>query len=286
VTEPPRRLHVWEGHPADAWRRRWRLPRLRVYRTIGSTNTLALRLAARGAAPGTTIIAEHQSAGRGQRGSAWHAPAGQALLFSVVAPTGARGRGPAGPAPIRAGLIVAGAIEALAGVTPRLKWPNDVLAPDGRKIAGILCEGAVGADGFLVIGIGINVLQEDTAFPAALRETATSILAAGGRPVQRAALAGSILRTLLDADDVAAPLTPRELDAIRGRDALLDVPLAINGLPAGAGAGIAADGALLVREDGRPVRPVYSGSVRPAAAGAGMDGHPTTNSFQAITTDG
>lgn len=280
---PPRRLHVWEGSASEAWRRAWGVPRLRVYRTIRSTSTLAFRLAERGAPHGTTVIAEQQSAGRGRRGSAWLDAAGNSLLMSVVLRAARPGVAAGGPASIRVGLIVARAIERSAGIAPTLKWPNDVLAADGRKLAGILCEGTLGAGGFLVVGIGVNVLQSGDAFPAALRRTATSVAAAGGRPVARAALAGATLHALLDVPDITAPLSAAELDAIGQRDALRGVPLTVDGAAAGIGDGVAADGALRLRGQAGS-RLLYNGTVRPAAAGAG--GRPGHDAFVSTTHHG
>ena len=56
-----------------------------VYDSLESTNSSAARLAAtRVDADGLALIAEHQSAGRGQYGRVWHSPAGSSLLLSVI----------------------------------------------------------------------------------------------------------------------------------------------------------------------------------------------------------
>jgi BirA family transcriptional regulator, biotin operon repressor / biotin---[acetyl-CoA-carboxylase] ligase len=75
--------------------------------------------------------------------------------------------------PLLTGVAVASALEHTAGVDARLKWPNDVLA-DGAKLAGILAERWGGA---IVVGTGINVLQERGELPM---PTATSLLMARG----------------------------------------------------------------------------------------------------------
>ena len=127
-------------------------PRLHL-RTTGSTNDRARALAAAGAPHGTLVTTGEQTAGRGRQGRTWSAPAGQALLLSLVL------RDPDPLLPLRAGLAVAD----LAGGAARVKWPNDVLL-DGRKLAGILVE-ARPHDGWAVLGIGLNAAVDLDALP-------------------------------------------------------------------------------------------------------------------------
>ena len=79
----------------------------------------------------------------------------------------------------------------------RVRWPNDVVAADGRKLAGLLVETAV-EDGRLaeaVIGIGINVNWPSADMPAEVRR---SHLAARlvGSPIDRVALLSAVLGAL------------------------------------------------------------------------------------------
>ena len=104
--------------------------------STASTNTVALEAAAAGEPEGYVVVADHQTAGRGRLGRAWVAPPGTALLVSVLLR----------PPPATAHLAVsalscaaAAACERVAGVTPVLKWPNDLLAGD-RKLGGVLAE--------------------------------------------------------------------------------------------------------------------------------------------------
>jgi BirA family biotin operon repressor/biotin-[acetyl-CoA-carboxylase] ligase len=147
---------------------------------VDSTNERALALVAEGrAAHGDVHIAEAQSAGRGRRGSAWASAPGEGLYLSLVLRPGAPSRPPA--LTMGAGLAVLECVHALGARAARLKWPNDVLAPDahGRaaKLAGILVE-ARGLDPerpHAVVGVGLNVRQR--AFPAQLeRERAVTSL--------------------------------------------------------------------------------------------------------------
>src|SRR5206468_96338 len=88
---------------------------------------------------------------------------GQSLLMSVLL----RPSIPTAHAPqisLVAGLAVAGALEPAAGVSARIRWPNDVLI-GGRKVCGVLPEAVSSADGrvgHLLLGIGINVDESET----------------------------------------------------------------------------------------------------------------------------
>jgi BirA family transcriptional regulator, biotin operon repressor / biotin---[acetyl-CoA-carboxylase] ligase len=166
--------------------------------SVTSTNDVARALALEGAAHGTAVLAREQTQGRGTKGRAWHSPAGLGLYASFIL------RGPDGglvPSPhllpLAAGLAVSVAILEAAGVETRLKWPNDILF-EGRKLGGILCEGAGAgaAGGFVVAGLGLNVGHAAADFPAELRGTATSLSQAAGRVVSFAPLWEALCRAL------------------------------------------------------------------------------------------
>jgi BirA family transcriptional regulator, biotin operon repressor / biotin---[acetyl-CoA-carboxylase] ligase len=240
------------------------VPRLRVYAHIASTNTLALRLAARDAPHGTTIIADEQTAGRGRRGRRWIAPGRAAVLLSIVV----RPAGPvmAGATPVRVGAIVARTIETLTGLPARVKWPNDVLAPGGAKLAGVLCEGVMSGerDGFVIVGIGINVDQAPHEFTTELRDQATSLRVETGSRIDRARIAGELVRALLEPPSLAAPLLARERADIEQRHALHGEPVTVDDTFAGTVTGIAADGGLIVVGPAG-ARTVRNGTIRHAA---------------------
>lgn len=165
--------------------------RVEAHETVGSTNALALQRVHDGDPGRLWIVSKRQESGRGRRGRAWETPHGNlaATLLWI-------GRGEmklAATLGFVAGLALA---EALAAVVPQgrvgiavdgagqgasrfeLKWPNDVLA-GGAKLAGILLESAILADGRygLAIGIGVNVV----AHPEGLPYPATSLSALGSR---------------------------------------------------------------------------------------------------------
>jgi BirA family transcriptional regulator, biotin operon repressor / biotin---[acetyl-CoA-carboxylase] ligase len=205
----------------------------RHLRETTSTNELARRLGAAGAPHGTLVTTDFQTAGRGRQGRTWTAPAGQALLLSLVL----RRNDPL--LPLRAGLAVAD----LAGGDARVKWPNDVLLRD-RKVAGVLVEGRP-QEGWTVVGIGVNVALDLAAMPEALRATAGTL---GRRPAD---LGTTLLELLGHLERRIAQPAAEALAALRERDALLGRTISWSG-GAGTGAGIAEDGCLRVRlADGR-----------------------------------
>lgn len=217
------------------------LGRPRVHhRLTDSTNERAKALAAAGAPHGTLVTADEQSAGRGRQGRSWVAPAGGALLMSVLL----RDLDEADAVlPLAAAVAVCEACEAVAAVSCAIKWPNDVWI-EGRKVAGILVEGRP-QDGWAVLGIGLNVSIAREDFPAELRDLATSL--GVDRPAE------TVLEPLLArlgarlADGPAAVLA-----AWRERDALLGQAVRwADG--AGTAAGITDAGALVVDTGGGAV---------------------------------
>jgi BirA family biotin operon repressor/biotin-[acetyl-CoA-carboxylase] ligase len=164
-----------------------------------STQTEVQRLAAQGAPEGTVVSARHQRAGRGQRGHEWWDDPGESLLVSVLL----RPSSPPAAAPqlsLVAGLAVADAL-ATAGLTARIRWPNDLLVDD-RKVCGILAEAASGRAGVdragglqhVILGIGMNLNQ--TRFPSGLAERATSLRLVTGRVQDRDAILTALLARL------------------------------------------------------------------------------------------
>ena len=156
---------------------------MRVARTA-STQEVVLRAARDGAAEGFTCLAAEQTAGRGRQGRAWVAPAGSALLASVLlrrSPTVAAG------IPFAAGLALVDVLAAELGVAAGLKWPNDVLV-DGRKLAGILCEvePATSKGELVAVALGIGVNLTVSGFPEGPEAVSLHTLVA--RPPQAEAL--------------------------------------------------------------------------------------------------
>ena len=151
-----------------------------IHQQLESTNDRALELIRQNkiAAP-VLIIAEHQTAGRGQRDRKWWSGEGS-LTFSWIPQVNDATRKNELPnrlLPIAAALAVATAVESLTGMAGiEVKWPND-LTVSGRKLCGILVESAsIGSKTAVVIGIGINVNNRDLALREvdSLEDRATS----------------------------------------------------------------------------------------------------------------
>jgi BirA family biotin operon repressor/biotin-[acetyl-CoA-carboxylase] ligase len=162
---------------------------------IGSTNDRARELLAAGGADGMVVVAESQTAGRGRNGRRWISPAGLGLFLSAVLEP-RLGVQRVGDLALGAGLAVAAACDPVAPVM--LKWPNDVVAGDGRKLAGILIETILAGERVTgaVVGIGVNVEWPTAELPPELRETATSLAELAGAPVDRFALLDRLLDRL------------------------------------------------------------------------------------------
>jgi BirA family transcriptional regulator, biotin operon repressor / biotin---[acetyl-CoA-carboxylase] ligase len=154
---------------------------------LDSTNAEALRLAAAGEPHGLVVVADAQTSGRGRLGRSWLAEPGTSLLASwLIRPTLEPELLPL--LSLAAGIAAARAASSAGGVEVRLKWPNDLLL-QGRKLGGILAESD--GRGAVVFGLGLNVRQDT--FSEEIRETATSLAAAGGRTPARAWLLAATL---------------------------------------------------------------------------------------------
>ena len=147
---------------------------------VASTNDIAIARGKAGAAEGTLVIAEHQTAGRGRYGRRWEAPPGKCLLVSVVLRHRLLRDQVALPNLVGA-IAIARALQTTHGLDARIKPPNDVRI-EKRKVAGVLTELAYDAQQhpFFVLGFGVNVNIVLENFPPELREIATSVRIACG----------------------------------------------------------------------------------------------------------
>lgn len=167
-----------------------------VLEQTGSTNDAILRVAWSLRREGLVLFAEHQTAGRGQRGNRWDSAAGKGLWFSILLQPEIQLSD--------SGRLTIWTLEAISdvicmefGLKPAIKLPNDVQV-DGRKIAGVLVEMRAqnNAPHVAVVGIGINVNQCREDFPAELRDSAISLAMALGGQVDRQNFAVALLRNL------------------------------------------------------------------------------------------
>ena len=161
-----------------------------------STNDVVLQMANAGAPEGLVVFAEHQSAGRGQRGNIWESAAGKGLWLSVLLRPKVAISHPVKLAQ-RTAEIVATTIQGQFYLSATVKLPNDIYI-DNRKVGGVLVEmrAQLKAPHLAVLGIGVNVNQMPHDFSEELRERATSLAIARRELIDRSSFAVALLRNL------------------------------------------------------------------------------------------
>jgi len=255
--------------------------KLRHFPTIDSTNLHAVEAANANTPDGHVYIADEQTAGRGRGGHTWHSTAGDGLYVSVIVrPT--MDLAQALWISLSTGLAVQRAIHETTGLTPDIRWPNDILlgsaATGIRKCGGILVETATTSAAklkFAVIGIGINVNHES--FPPELEALATSLRCEAcitGQPSKKISRETLLYHLLLALDEEIRALeselsgqsSPSLLDRftqastwVRGKRVRVDE----SGGYTGETAGLDERGFLLVQADDGILHTVLSGGVRP-----------------------
>ena len=175
---------------------RWMGKRIHYFNTLDSTNSTAYQLALKGAGEGEAVIAESQEKGRGRMGRQWVSPPFLNLYLSVIL----RPKLPPHQASLMtfmAAVATADAMEGYSGVSPIIKWPNDLLLRK-RKVAGLLNEIHSETDRihFVVLGMGVNLNMDEKHFPPELRDKATSLKEEMGRPVSRKDFVGHLFKSL------------------------------------------------------------------------------------------
>jgi len=161
-----------------------------------STNDVAREQARKGARGGFVVAASRQTAGRGRLGRSWESPPDRGLYVSILLrPDLAMAE--VGKLTILSSVATVDAVEAVAGLRPKIKWPNDLMIGE-RKMAGLLIEAEPkgGRVAFAVIGIGLNVRQEAGDFSPEVRSVATSLYLATGQMHRRADLLVALLHGL------------------------------------------------------------------------------------------
>jgi BirA family biotin operon repressor/biotin-[acetyl-CoA-carboxylase] ligase len=275
LREQALRRALTSGHDAP-WRH------LDVVARTGSTNAdLAVR-ALDGEADGAVLVADHQGAGRGRRDRTWTAPARSSLAVSVLlrpaVPTGRWGW-----LSLLAGVAIVDAVRRTCELEATLKWPNDVLVPRDRnvaggpspaaKLAGLLAEVVSTPSGSaVVLGFGLNVSQDADELPV---PSATSLRLAGSATTDRDTVLRAVLRELSTRYRAwaAAGGDPREglADDYRQRCSTIGADVSVQ-LPDGSrldglAEGVDDEGRLLIRPEGdgieadAPVRALSAGDV-------------------------
>ena len=167
-----------------------------VLEQTSSTNDAILQVATANSNEGLVLFAEHQTAGRGQRGNRWESAAGKGLWFSILLRPKIQ-INDSGQLTIWAIETISDVIRTQFSLEPAIKLPNDIQLY-GCKVAGVLVEmrAQEKAPHLAVVGIGVNVNQSMEDFPPELQNRAISLGMALHRPVDRRQFAVAVLRNL------------------------------------------------------------------------------------------
>ena len=233
--------------------------RILYYPKLASTMDIARQEALRGAAEGTVVVADEQTGGRGRVKRVWLSPKGSISLSIILYP----GVINLPYLIMLASLAVAGTIEAVTGLKPSIKWPNDVLV-SGKKVCGILIENEVRGREVLysIIGIGINVNLRLADF-AGIPPTATTLADELGGSVSRLDL---IRRLLVEAEGLYLSLPDAEsiYQAWRNRLETLDRKVQVvsgKTVLEGVAESVARDGSLLLRHSNGSSTRIVAGDI-------------------------
>jgi BirA family biotin operon repressor/biotin-[acetyl-CoA-carboxylase] ligase len=241
--------------------------KIHYFREIDSTNSYACKLAREGAAEGEIVIADGQRQGKGRLGRSWVSPPYLNLYLSaILRPKLAPAQAP--QLTLMSAVALAETVRSFILDTPEIKWPNDILVR-GKKLAGILTEASCEGDRtlFVVVGMGVNLNFPLETMPAAIRETATSIMSLSEKPVDRESFARRLIHNLDqcygDLEESGFPSIARRWESffyLRGKRVRVEW---LDGSVSGKALGIDADGALLLEDEQGFSKRVIAGDVIP-----------------------
>ncbi|MCM1101901.1 MAG: biotin--[acetyl-CoA-carboxylase] ligase [Clostridium sp.] len=245
-------------------RTRWAGKPVCFYESLDSTNSEAKRLAEAGAAHGTLVVADMQTAGKGRRGHSWSCQAGVNSYFTILLRPDLMPDAAPMLTLVMAHAVAAG-IRRETGVEVGIKWPNDIVI-QGRKVCGILTEMSAERDYIqhVVIGAGINVRAQE--FAPEIADRAIALDTVCDRPTDRSRLLVAIME-LFEEDYEQFVRTGslasvkdayQELLVNRGREVCVLDPA---GEYRGVARGINDMGELLVEMSDGTAREVFAGEV-------------------------
>lgn len=167
---------------------------IEIFESVDSTNNIAKERIVKGCRPWHTVAALSQTEGQGRLGRSFFSPVGSGLYFSVVLY----------PESFDIGLItgaaavaVCEALESVFGLSPRIKWVNDILINE-KKVCGILAKGLhMGEKSAVVLGIGLNLFFPEGGFPEDIRDRAGYLFSVETEGI-REKLFAAILERLMD----------------------------------------------------------------------------------------
>lgn len=184
---------------------------LYIFDELASTNAFAMERAKDQALPGTVVLADKQTAGRGRLDRSWFSP-GESNIYGSLLLVPETTIQYLGWIPHMAGVAIAQALEQQTGIRIDLKWPNDLLI-GGRKLGGVLCDSFrnAGHQTCVVIGFGINVNVTQSEFPSDLQASATSLHIQCHRPLDREALIIKVITSLEENWEILRSNGPQSL---------------------------------------------------------------------------
>ena len=231
------------------------------YSSLDSTMEAARREAQWGAAAGTIVIADEQTAGRGRLQRTWISPKGQ-LTFSIILRPNIHHL----PLMIMiSSLAVTFSIQKITGLKPQIKWPNDVLIGE-KKVCGILIENEIRRNSLKhsIIGIGINVNFKVKKYPE-ISSIATSLSDELGSEVSRLELLRQIL---IEIENLYSRLPQEDyiLDQWQKRLVTLGLRVYVNmgdRYYDGTAESVTKDGSLMLRQKDGSLLKIVAGDVSP-----------------------
>lgn len=233
------------------------------FETMESTNKKARDLADGGAPEGTIVLSEAQTRGKGRKGRTWYSPPEGGIYISLILrPFISPAEAP--KFTLLTAVAIAEAVISLTRLNIHIKWPNDILV-HGKKLAGILTEMSTEMDAvnYIVVGLGLNV--NTPAFPAEIREIATSILTETGEAFPRVTFIQEYLKKYEAYYDIfkKAGFNPvidrwKELSNIIGKKVEVEV---VGNRFTGKAMDIDGDGALILKDNQGGIHRIISGDI-------------------------
>lgn len=201
--------------------------KIRIYKSLESTNKTAKEMAIAGAEHGTVIISDCQTQGKGRFSRNFFSPSGGLYMSFILRPEVLRFHHP-GSVTAFAAIAVCEAIENISKKVPEIKWVNDVFI-DGKKVCGILTEAVTdfesGGLDWVVLGIGINVDLRTEDFPDDLQSVATSIYPNEKASNVRNKLSAEIINRILGFD--TPPSEPEIFENYKKRMLMLGAEITV-----------------------------------------------------------
>lgn len=239
---------------------------LKLVNSTESTQQIAHAWFASGAKEGSLVVAEEQTSGKGRMGRMWHSPAGKGIWMSMIL----QPRIPMQRLPqltLLAAVALCRSLRMSTGLSPGIKWPNDLLIDD-KKLSGILLESAGEDDRltYIIAGIGINVNLQKSDFPSELQDKTTSLRIEGGKTYKRELILAQFLN---EWEPLYELYLHKGFEPIRllweSYSVTLDRQITLSTLTGtirGKALRLAADGALMIKTEDGVERAIHAGDIQ------------------------